>query len=88
MAPLPAGTPPSTSFGFFALPLVFPSFFALLTTMTRLFALLSLVLVVAFSHAAPTSDERLHVLEANVAKQMTCEECVRAVKTRALTSHN
>ena len=37
---------------------------------TRLFALLSLVLVVALSHAAPTSDVRLHVLEANVSKNI------------------
>ena len=43
-----------------------------------LFALLSLVLFVAFSHAAPTIDERLHVLEANVAKQQTRKECVIA----------
>ena len=43
---------------------------------TRLFALLSLVLVVTFSHAAPMSDGRLHVLEANVAKQMKDFDCV------------
>ena len=56
---------------------------------TRLFALLSLVLVVALSHAAPTGDKRPHVLEANVAKQQMTQkqcvaECVHAVLPREL----
>ena len=67
----------------------------------RLLAIV-LVLFVALSHAAPTVDERLHVLEARVSalqksgveyqhvemKKSICErQCVRAAGPRALTAH-